>query len=110
MSVVRNVGATLESTTSSTELVTGERTHDGQALLTRESATMPKGFDIREWMRNHNVTLPANDPGVRKEISALLRRDLNERLAAYAERSGQNQDQNAPQNPGEPECSDAVSA
>jgi hypothetical protein len=53
-------------------------------------------FDIREWMRKHNLSLPVNDPAVRKEISALLRRDLNERLAAYAERSRQNQDQNVP--------------
>jgi hypothetical protein len=67
-------------------------------------------FDIREWMRAHNVTLPVNDPAVRKEISALLRRDLNERLAAYAERSRQNQGQNVPQNPDAPECADVASA
>jgi hypothetical protein len=24
-------------------------------------------FDIREWMRKHNVTLPVNDPAVRRE-------------------------------------------
>jgi hypothetical protein len=67
-------------------------------------------FDIREWMRKHNVTLPANDPAVRKEISALLRRDLNERLAVYAERFRQNQGRTLRGNAGEPECSDSVSA
>jgi hypothetical protein len=49
-------------------------------------------FDIREWMRKHNVTLPVNDPAVRREISALLRRDLTGRREIYAERSRQNKD------------------
>ena len=67
-------------------------------------------FDIREWMRKHNVTLPANDPAARKEISALLRRDLNERLAVYAERFRQNQGRTLRGNASEPECSGSVSA
>jgi hypothetical protein len=70
---------------------------------------MPE-FDIRDWMHKHNVTLPANDPAVRKEIASLLRRDLNERLAAYAERSQQNQGRTLRGNAGEPEGSDSVSA
>jgi hypothetical protein len=76
--------------------------HQDQELVGR--------FDIREWMRKHNVTLPVNDHAVRKEISALLRRDISERLAAYAERSRQNQGQSVRQNPDAPECSDSVSA
>jgi hypothetical protein len=52
---------------------------------------MPK-FDIREWMRKHNVKLPVNDPAVRKEIADLFRRDLSERLPTYAALSRQNPD------------------
>ena len=44
-------------------------------------------FDIRAWMREHNVALPVDDPDVRTEVITLLRRDLTpELLAAYAER------------------------
>jgi hypothetical protein len=67
-------------------------------------------FDIREWMHKHDVSLPVSDPAVRKEIAALLRRDLNERLAAYAERSRQNQGRTAPQNTDEPGYGDSVPA
>jgi hypothetical protein len=79
-------------------------------VLCEESASMPADFDIRKWMRKHGVTLPANDPAVREEIATLLRRDINERLAAYAERSRQNQGRTLRGNSGEPECSDSVSA
>jgi hypothetical protein len=71
---------------------------------------VPANFDIRIWMAEHDVTLPVNDPAVRKEIATLLCRDLNERLAAYAERSRQNQGRTVRGNAGEPECSDSVSA
>jgi hypothetical protein len=43
-------------------------------------------FDIRSWMREHDVTLPVDDPEVRTDVTKLLRRDLTpERLDAYAE-------------------------
>jgi hypothetical protein len=67
-------------------------------------------FDIREWMREHKLTLPVNDPAVRKEIATLLRRDLNGRLAVYAERSRPNQGRTLRGSASERECSDSVSA
>lgn len=69
---------------------------------------MPTDFDIREWMRKRNVTLPVNDPAVRKEIAALLRRDINARLAAYAERSRQSQDQSVRRNQDAPERTESA--
>jgi hypothetical protein len=82
---------------------------EGNGSPIEESASMPE-FDIRDWMRRHNVTLPVNDPAVRKEISALLRRDLNERLGAYAEQSRQNRDQSARRNQDAPERTESASA
>jgi hypothetical protein len=67
-------------------------------------------FNIRAWMQENNVALPVNDPAVRKEISALLRRDINARLAAYAERSRQNQDQSARRNQDASERTESASA
>jgi hypothetical protein len=82
---------------------------EGNGSPIEESASMPE-FDIRDWMRRHNVTLPVNDPAVRKEISALLRRDLNERLGAYAEQSRQNRDQSVRRNQDAPERTESASA
>jgi hypothetical protein len=68
-------------------------------------------FDIRAWMRRHDVTLPVDDPDVRSEIAKLLRGDLTpERLAAYAERLQPNQDRTAPRNGDDGQRADAVSA
>jgi hypothetical protein len=68
-------------------------------------------FDIREWMRENNVTLPVNDPVVRAEVVKLLRRDLTaERLAAYAESRQRNQGRTVHRNADEPTDADAATA
>jgi hypothetical protein len=68
-------------------------------------------FDIRAWMRRHNVTLPIKDPAVRKEISTLFRRDLTpEWIAAYAESHRRNQDQTVHGNADAQGYGDSVSA
>jgi hypothetical protein len=61
-------------------------------------ASMP-GFDARQWMRERNLVFPVNDPAVRKEIADLFRRDLSERLPAYAEQSRRNPDRTDAQSP-----------
>lgn len=72
-----------------------------------QGASAVPEFDIRDWMRKHNSTLLASDPAVRREVSALLRRDLNERLAVYAELSRQNQGRTERRNTDAPEHADA---
>jgi hypothetical protein len=43
-------------------------------------------FDIREWARQRNVSLPADNADVRDEVVSLFRRGLTpERIAAYVE-------------------------
>jgi hypothetical protein len=58
---------------------------------------MPQ-FDIRTYAREQNLVLPIDDPAVRADILRLLRRDLSERLGAYAERRQRTPDQTARRN------------
>jgi hypothetical protein len=67
-------------------------------------------FSIRAWMREHDVTMPVNDPAVRAELTKLLRRDLTKRLAAYGEQARPNQDRTAPRNADAEESAGSVTA
>ena len=68
------------------------------------------GFNIRDWMREYNVTLPVNDPAVREEIAKLLRRDLSERFAASEGQPQPNQGRTEHRNTDAPERADAETA
>lgn len=37
-------------------------------------------FSIRAWMRRRGLSLPVDDPDVRAEVTALLRRDFTKRV------------------------------
>jgi hypothetical protein len=58
-------------------------------------------FDIRQWRASRGLPERINNPDVIRDVTALLRRDLTERLAASGESRQQSQDQTGLRNAGE---------
>jgi hypothetical protein len=71
---------------------------------------MPEGFDIREWRRQRGLPERIEDPAQIKSVTALLARDLSERLGACEESRQQSQGRTVRRNTDEPERGDSVTA
>jgi len=69
---------------------------------------MPE-FDIRQWRASRGLPERIEHPEQIKNITALLARDLSERLRACGESRQSNQGQTARRNTGEPGYADPVS-
>jgi hypothetical protein len=67
-------------------------------------------FDIRQWRRRHALPERIEDPPQVKGVTALLARDLSERLGACEESRQPIQGRTLRGNAGEPGCSGSVSA